>query len=134
MEYNAAKIKYEHLEERWVVNKIGIVPKCVQMFSYYIQAQHKQHWLRLRVTWSIHSAMGDTLFHAETEFSNDNDMFKIWDKAQVMVGCIRTRIGRNTIFVGDKTSTIDALTSPIQLKNLWKYYMELVLRLVSVNS
>ena len=78
--------------------------------------------------------MGDTLFQAATEFSNDNDMFKIWDKAQVMVGCIRTRIGRNNIFSVDKSSTIDAINSLIQLINQWKDYIELVLKLILANS
>ena len=78
--------------------------------------------------------MGDTLIKVVMEVSNDNSMYKLLYKAQVIVGCIRTRIGRNTIFVGDKYSTIDAITSLIQLKNQWKDYMDSVLQLVSVNS
>ena len=61
-------------------------------------------------------------------------MFKLWDKSQAIVGCRRTIIVRNTIVVGDKYSTIDELTSLIQLKNQWKDYMESAIQLVSVNS
>ena len=78
--------------------------------------------------------MGDTLIKVVMENSNENGMFKLWGKSQVIFGCSRTIIGRNTIFVGDKTSTIDALTSLILLKNQWIDYMESVLQLVSVNS
>ena len=64
-----------------------------------------------RVTLNFHSGMGDTLIEVEIEISNENGMFKLWDKSQVIVGCSITIIYRNTIFVGDKYSTIYALTS-----------------------
>ena len=78
--------------------------------------------------------MGDTLIKVVMEVYNDNSMYKLLYKAQVIVGCIRTRIGRNTIFVGDKYSTIYVLTSLIKLKNQWTDYMESVVQLVSFNS
>ena len=78
----------------------------------------------------MHAAMGNTLIKVVMEISNKNGMFKLWDKEQVIVGCSRKRIGRNIIFLGDKTSTIDAVSSLIQLKNQWKYYMDSVLQLV----
>ena len=74
--------------------------------------------------------MGNTLIKVAMEISNKNGMFKLWDKEQVIVGFSRKRIGRNIIFLGDKNSTIDAVTSLIQLKNQWKYYMDSVLQLV----
>ena len=52
----------------------------------------------------------------------------------MIFGYSRTIIDRSAIFIGDKTSTINSLTSLIQLKNQWTYYMEYVLQLVSVNS
>ena len=87
-----------------------------------------------RVTLNFHSGMGDTLIEVEIEISNENGMFKLWDKSQVIVGCSITIIDRNTIFVGDKYSTIYVLTSLIKLKNQWTDYMESVVQLVSFNS
>ena len=68
------------------------------------------------------------------QISDTDQNFKIWDKAQVIVACSRTRIGGNTIFVGDKTSTINTLTSLIQQRNQWTDYMEMVLNLVTING
>ena len=78
--------------------------------------------------------MGDTLIKVAMQISDTDESFKIWDKAQVIVACSRTRIGENTIFVGDKTSTINTLTSLIQQRNQWTDYMEMVLNLVTING
>ena len=90
--------------------------------------------MRHLVTSIFNAAMGDTLIQVAMYISNDNGMLKIWYESQVIVGCRGIIMGRNTIFVGDKYSTIDAITSLIQLKNQWKDYMDSVLQLVSVNS
>ena len=42
--------------------------------------------------------MGETLNRVAVEISEDG----LWDKAQVVVAISRTRIGKNTIFVGNK--------------------------------
>ena len=93
-----------------------IAPKRVQNNSYDIQDQRKQYGLRHCVTLTIHAAMGNTLIKVAMENSNENGMFKLWNKSQVIFGCSRTRIGRKTIFVGVKYFTIDSLTSLFQLK------------------
>ena len=102
------------------------------MMRNKIKAQRRQYGLRLRVTSTIHAAMGDTLIKVAIEISNTDEIFKLWDKAQVIVACSRTKIGKNTIFVGDKKSTIDLLVTLIQQKNHWTDYMEKVLELVSI--
>ena len=105
----------------------------MKKISYDIQAQQNQYGLRNCLTSTIHSATDNNLIKFAMENSNENDLFKLWDKAQVIFGFRRTRIGRNTIFVGDKNSTIDALTSLIQLKNKWTDRMDSVLQIFSVN-
>ena len=54
--------------------------------------------------------MGDTLIKVTTEISHNNNSFILWDKPQVIVACSRTKLGKNTLFVGDERSTIQALT------------------------
>ena len=61
--------------------------------------------------------MGNILIKVAMEISNENGMFKLWYKAQVIFGCSRTGIVRNIVFLGDKYSKIDALTSLNKLKN-----------------
>ena len=67
--------------------------------------------------------MCDTLKKVATEIPDKNESFKLWDKLQVIVAYSKTKLGKNTIFVGDKQATISALTSLIQQKNQWKVYM-----------
>ena len=124
LEYNVTKSKYEYLEQVWVIQKIGIAPARVQFFTHDIRYQCKQYGLRHCVTSTIHYAMSNNLIKVVLEISNDNGMFKLWYKSQVIFGCSRTRISRNTIFLGEKYSTIYTLTSLIQLKNQRTDYMK----------
>ena len=77
--------------------------------------------------------MGDTLKKVVTEISDENESFKLWDKAQVIIEYSRTKLVKNTLFVGDKQATISAFTSLIQRKK-WTDYMESVHNLISVNG
>ena len=78
--------------------------------------------------------MGDTLIKVAINIYIDNAMFELWDISQVIVDTRRTRVVKNKIFVGDKTSTIYSPTSLFELKNKWTDYMDLVQHLVSVNA
>ena len=45
--------------------------------------------------------MADTLIKSAMEISNENSIFKLWDKAQVIIGCSRKIIGLNAIVLGE---------------------------------
>ena len=53
--------------------------------------------------------MGDTLQSMATEISHKNKNIKIWDKSQMIVILSRTKLAKDTIFVGDKNDTLSAL-------------------------
>ena len=72
----------------------------MQKCFYDIQAQRKQYGFRHRSTSTIHVTIGDNLMKVNMEVSNENGMFKLANKSKVLVGCIRTRTRKNTIFVG----------------------------------
>ncbi len=78
--------------------------------------------------------MGDTLSRVAIEISRDNNSFKLWDCAQAIVTLSRTKLGKNLIFVGDKTETIAALIELIQMKSQWTDYMEEVLRMITLRN
>ena len=84
LEYNVTKIKEDYLEEVWVLQKIGITTERVQNVSHDIQAQRKQYGLKHSITFTIHTAMFDTLIKVTMENSNENGMFKLWDNPQVI--------------------------------------------------
>ena len=114
--------------------KIGVAPSRTIKIDRIFQAERQQYSLKHHITSTIHESMVDTLQKIAMEVSDQKDSFKLWDKAQVIVGCSRTKTGKDTIFVGDKRSTINALVSLIQQKNQWVDYMENVLNLISVNA
>ena len=62
---------------------------------------------------TIHATMGDTLLQVATPISNDGTMFKLWDKAKVIVTLIRTKFEKDVIFVGNKEGTLDSLVELI---------------------
>ena len=80
--------------------EVGIAPIRTQGISRYLQAQRKQYGLKHRVTSTIHSAMGDALNKVEIQLTGS--IYELWDKAQVIVALIRTKLGQNIIFVGTK--------------------------------
>ena len=132
IEYSNEKTKQQYLNEGWKEEKIGTAPEKVHKVSGWLQAQRKQYGLKHRVTSTIHASMGDTLIKVAIEIS-DMGVYKLWDKAQVIVALSRTRIGKNTIFVGNKENTVNALVTLIQQRNQWTDYMEKVLELVTIN-
>lgn len=135
VEYNTDKSKEEYIAEGWKVEMMGKAPERVYKIKNRIHAQRRQHGLRHRVTSTIHASMGvDTLIKVAIEVSNTDSQYKLWNKSQVIVACSRTKVGRNTIFVGDMVSIIDALVSLIRQKNQWTDYMEKVLDLTTMNG
>ena len=98
------------------------------------QAERRQYYLKHHITPTIHASIGDTLKKVAKEISDQHDSFNFWDKVQVIVGCSSTKTGEDTILVGDKRSTINALVSLIQRQNQWIDYMENVFNLISVKA
>eukprot|EP00957_Ditylum_brightwellii_P103213 7866808-Ditylum_brightwellii.AAC.1 len=52
--------------------------------------------------------MGDTLPEVTVEISVRNDLFKIWDKGQLVVFLLRTKFTKGAIFEGDQEDTLNA--------------------------
>ena len=122
-----------YIEDGWKETFVSTAPARTIICENRIQGQQRQYGLKHQVTSTIHASMGDTLLKVAIQISNDNHSFKLWDKAQVIVAISCTKLGANTIFVGDKDSTIKALVSIIQFKYQWTDYMESVLEVVSIN-
>ena len=123
----------EYVEEGWFETYVHTAPERPISMGNGIQAQRRQYGMKHRVTSTIHGSMGDTLPKVAIQLCQ-TDKFKWWSKEQVIVGISRTKLGKDTIFVGDQTSTIQALCSLIQQKNQWTDYMESVLNIISINN
>lgn len=69
-----------------------------------------------------------------TEISMANPDFTIWDKGQLIVILTRTKRGKDTIFVGNKQDTLDALKNLLLSQTQWTNYIEHILSIVTVNE
>ena len=129
---NSSKEFYVNLGFREV--KVGIAPERTVPLKRDIQAKRKQYGLRHRVTSTIHAAQGETLSSMATEISLNDPLFRLWDKGQLVVILSRTKTAKDTIFVGNKADTIEALKSILTKKTQWCDYIERVLELITINS
>lgn len=111
-----------------------VIPERTQYLSNGVQAQRKQYGLKHRCSMTIHAAMGDTLWRMATEISIHDANFKLWDKGQLIVILSRTKMARDTIFVGNIDDTIDALKELLVRRTQWTDYMEDVLRIITINN
>ena len=82
----------------------------------------------------MHGAQGQTLFQMATEISLANSDFKIWDKGQLIVILTRTKRGKDTIFVGNKQDTLDALKNLLLSRTQWTDCIEHILSIFTVNE
>ena len=126
--------KEELLNEGFTEVSIGIAPERTVALKNNIQAKRKQYGLQHRVTNTIHGAQGQTLFQMATEISLANPDFNIWDKGQLIVILTRTKKAKDTMFVGNKQDTPDALKNLLLSRMQWTDYIEHILRIVTVNE
>ena len=102
IEFHVEDERGVYINKGFVERDIGVAPERICILSDNVQAQRKQYGLKHRVTSTIHAAMGDTLPIMATEISRNDANFKLWDKGQMIVILSRTKLAKNTIFVGDK--------------------------------
>ena len=104
---------------------IGVAPDRTLGLKNNIQAKRKQYGLQHRVTNTIHGAQGQTLPQIATEISQADPDFNIWDKGQLIVILTQTKTAEDTIFVGSKEDTLDALKSMLLSRTQWTDYIKL---------
>ena len=77
--------------------------------------------------------MGDTLPSVAIEISQQNSNFKMWDKGQMVVVTSRTKLGKDTIFVGNKNDVLNSMKILLTRRTQWTDLMDDVLRVITVN-
>ena len=95
--YDPNKTQVDYINEGYVKTMIGTPREITHNISGHNQARRKQYGLKHHFTSTIHAGMGETLNSVAVEISKDG----LWEKAQVVVAISRTRVGKNTIFVGN---------------------------------
>ena len=69
-----------------------------------------------------------------TKISAADPNFNVWDRGQMIVLLTRTRRAKDTIFVGYKRDTLDALKQLLLTRTQWSEYVDKVLSIVTVNA
>jgi predicted GIY-YIG superfamily endonuclease/molybdopterin converting factor small subunit len=134
VDFDETMSKQDFLELGFKEVKVGCAPDRIRVLKQNIQARRKQYGLRHRVTNTINASQGETLNRMATEISQHDPNFSVWDKGQLVVLLSRTKRAVDTIFVGNKADTLDALKTVLLKKTQWSDYIERVLDLVTVNQ
>ena len=132
--YDSNATKESYLERGFVEISIKCAPHKIVSLSNNIQGVRKQYGIQQYIAGTIHSIMGDTLPSIATTFSNSNNKLSIWDKGQLLVIVSRTKLAKDTIFVGDKAETLEALESVLRNRTQWTDHMENILKMVTINQ
>jgi predicted GIY-YIG superfamily endonuclease len=132
--YDENKTKDEYFNDGFKEVKLGVAKEYTQSMPNGILARRKQYGLKPYVSSTIHSAMGDTLPYMATTISHSDQNFNMWDKGQLVVILSRTRLARNSIFVGSKNDTLNAFRDLLTRKTQWSDYIEEVLDLITIDS
>ena len=132
--YEPDEPKSFYLDQGFNEITVGCAPHKVLMLGNNVQGVRKQYGLQHYVAGTIHSIMGDTLRSLATTLSSDDRNYSVWDKGQLLVIISRTKRSEDTIFVGNKESTLNALVSILTTRTQWTEYMENILRVVTIND
>ena len=106
--YDASKSKESYINDGFKEIKMGVTTEYTYSIPNGLLARRKQYGLKHHVSLTIHAAMGDTLPYIATTISQSDSNFHLWDKGQLVVILSRTKIAKNSIFVGSKTDTLNA--------------------------
>ena len=131
--YNANKTKNDYLNDGFKEIKMGVAKEYTQSIPNGFLARRKQYGLKHYVSSTIHSAMGDTLPFMATTISHSDPNYNMWDKGQLVVILSRTKLAKNSIFVGGKEDTLNSFRDLLTRRTQWSDYIEEVLDLITIN-
>jgi predicted GIY-YIG superfamily endonuclease len=132
--YIVGETKQYYFDRNFKEVTIECTPKKIFSLSNNQQAMRKQYGLQHYVAGTIHYAMGDTIPSLVTSLSMRDRNFNMWDKGQLLVIISRTKKAEDTIFVGNKEDTLDAMMSILRTRTQWTDYMESILKVVTINQ
>ena len=133
--YEPDSTKESYFSKGYKEISVGCNPRKVySICNKNLQVSRKQYGLKHYVAGTIHYAMGDTLPSLVTTFSNIDKNYSMWDKGQLLVIISRTKNSKDTIFVGDKEDTLNAMVTILKTRTQWTDHMENILNVVTINS
>ena len=80
--------------------KIGAYSHHNQSIGRYIKPQHKHYGMKHYFTSTIYHIMVETLLTLSMGITDTRN--SLWNKAQVVVATIRTELGTDNFYVGEK--------------------------------
>ena len=107
--YDPSLSESDYIAKGWSKKSVGLSPDRSHKISNYLQAKRRQYGLNHNVTSTIHASMGYTLPKIATQISCTNSIWRLWDKAQIVVLLSRTKRAIHIIFVGSKDATVQAI-------------------------
>ena len=84
-----------------------------------MQGQWKQYGIQHYFFGTIHSAMGLKLPLVATSLSMADNNYSEWVKGHILVILSHTKLSKDTIFVGNKESALNALVGLLKKQPQW---------------
>lgn len=131
--HNESRSKQSCLDIGFREVSIGVAPQYDQVLRNDMQGKRKQHGLKHHVSSTMHGVMGDASPFMASQISSCDSSFSMWDKGQLAMILSRSDYAKNSIFIGPKNDTLDALTQLLLKKTQWTDYIENVLEIVAIN-
>ena len=120
--------KKESCFDKWFVATTVSCNTWYKIFNlpHNIQGQRKQYGIQHYIAVAINSDMGDTLPSVATSLSMADNNYSIRDKGNILVILARTKLAKDTTFVGNKESNLNALSRLLKNghngHNIWMIY------------
>jgi predicted GIY-YIG superfamily endonuclease len=106
--------KEQLILEGWTLQKVGTPPETHIHVTAGLRARRKQYGLRPRLSATLHAAMGQTFSSFITKVSDTEAMYRLWERAQVVVLLSRTCFAKDIWFVGEPNQTAETLWKVLQ--------------------
>ena len=119
----------------WYPGRVGFAPEQAHLIKQRFRARRYQYGLKMRLSGTIHSCMGQTLSVQVSQVSRTDPAYLMWERAQVVVILSRTKRGKDTIFVGDPMeSALACLECLLRVSQYHQYIRHLLDNLVETGT
>ena len=111
---------------------MSVAPQYTKtIYNKGIKVKRRQYGIKLHVSSTIHSAIGNTLGKVACSLDNGG---VLWERAMVVVLISRVTQAKDLIFVGDKKDNIESLINRLRVKDQFSDYMNHIVDVMVSNS
>ncbi|XP_047738244.1 uncharacterized protein LOC125177549 [Hyalella azteca] len=121
-------VSVDALPNEWPVFAIARRFTIPQKIQVHMSKARREQWpFTYFVCTTVHRSIGETLPKLATQISEDNSMFRLWDKNQLLVILSRVQSLDDLLFVGNADDTLRSMKKLIEVVDPWQAFVDKVL-------